>query len=94
MSAEKGEWIANCLPEKVERIRAASVFRLEVGPPRPNQMQNLDDLLEQGLVGLYRVGKKKPDEIQRGQQSYLRQSDFAPTPGVLLSFLGPAGEGV
>ncbi|KIX11901.1 hypothetical protein [Dethiosulfatarculus sandiegensis] len=91
MSA-KGDWIANCLPDRVARISQASVFLLKVGPPRPNQMQTLDDLEQRGLVGLYRVGKKKEAAIQKGQESYLQESDFTPSPDVLLSFLGPLAD--
>ena len=59
--SHSGEWIANCLPERVERISAASVYRLKVGPPRPNQLQTMDDLEEKGLVGLYRLEAKNPE---------------------------------
>jgi len=87
--SRQGEWIANCLPERVDRIRAASVFLLNVGPPQPNQMQTQEDLEERGLVGLYRVGEKSAQQIRAGQESYLKASDFMPTPAVLLSFWGP-----
>ncbi len=87
--ATRGEWIANCLPDRVERIAAASVFLLRVGPPQPNQMQNLADLLARGVVGLYRQGKKPAEQAQSDQRTYLAQSDFLPSPAVLLDFLGP-----
>lgn len=89
----KGDWIANCLPDRVARISQASVFLLKVGPPKPNQMQTLDDLEQRGLVGLYRVGKKKEAAIQKEQENYLSESDFSPSPEVLLSFLGPLADG-
>lgn len=91
--SHKGDWIANCLPDRVERISAASVYLLRVGPPRPNQLQNLEDLEEQGMVGLYRVGKKPDDDVRQGQRSYLDSSPFAPSPGVLKGFLGPLAGG-
>ncbi len=91
--SQKGEWIANCLPDRVERISAASVYLLRVGPPRPNQLQNMEDLVEQGMVGLYRVGKKPEEEVRQGQRQYLESSPFAPSPGVLKGFLGPIGGG-
>jgi len=87
--SHKGDWIANCLHDRVERISAASVFLLRVGPPRPNQLQNMDDLVEQGMVGLYRVGKKTDEDTRRGQENYLESSPFAPSPGVLKGFMGP-----
>jgi len=90
--SRKGEWIANCLPDRVERISAASVYLLQVGPPRPNQLQNLDDLVEQGMVGLYRVGKKNHDQVRHGQTRYLEESPFAPVPGVLKEFMGSMGD--
>jgi hypothetical protein len=79
------------LPERVERIAAASIYLLEVGPPRPNQLQNLEDLLEQGMVGLYRVGKKPPEDASAGQEEYLRNSPFTPAPGILKDFLASMG---
>lgn len=87
--SHKGDWIANCLPDRVERISSASVYLLKVGPPKPNQLQNMEDLLEQGMVGLYRIGKKADDDVQRGQAEYLESSPFAPSPGVLKGFMGP-----
>jgi hypothetical protein len=87
--SQKGDWIANCLPERVERISAASVYLLRVGPPRPNQLQNMEDLVEQGMVGLYRLGKKADDDVRKGQAHYLETSPFAPSPSVLKGFLGP-----
>ena len=91
--SQRGDWIANCLPDRVERIAAASVYHLEVGPPRPNQMQTLEDLLAKGMVGLYRVGKKSEAEIRAGQARYLAESPFAPAPGVLRHYLGPIATG-
>jgi hypothetical protein len=89
--SHSGEWIANCLPERVERISAASVYRLKVGPPRPNQLQTMDDLEEKGLVGLYRLEAKNPEAIRSDQAQYLRASPFAPAPGALRSYMD-AGE--
>ena len=91
--SEQGEWIANCLPDRVDRIKSASVFMLSVGPPIPNQMQTQEDLLERGLVGLYRTGKKSEVAVRRDQESYLRQSDFTPSPGALRSIMEPLGGG-
>ncbi len=88
----KGEWIANCLPDRVDRISAASVYLLRVGPPRPNQMQNLEDLHEKGVVGLYRFGKKSREDAARSQHEYLQNSDFTPTPSMLFSFLDQGSE--
>ena len=82
----RGEWVANCPPERVARIAAASVYVLEVGPPRPNRMQTQEELVRQGLVGLYRVGRKDPERIARDQKSYLEESQFVPSPGVLKNF--------
>ena len=87
--SRKGDWIANCLPDRVERISAASVYLLRVGPPKPNQLQNMDDLLEQGMVGLYRMGEKEEEEVREGQALYLKSSPFAPSPGTLKGYLGP-----
>lgn len=89
--SHKGEWIANCLPDRVDRISAASIYLLQVGPPRPNQLQTLEDLLEQGMVGLYRVGKKHASEAAAGQEEYLRNSPFTPSPGILKDFLDSLG---
>lgn len=87
--SHKGDWIANCLPDRVERISAASVYLLRVGPPKPNQLQNMDDLVEQGMVGLYRLKKKADDDVRKGQAHYLESSPFAPSPSALKGFLGP-----
>ncbi len=87
--SQKGEWIANCRPERVDRISSASVFILRVGPPRPNQMQTREALEEEGLVGLYRFGKKDQDQVRTGQESYLKETDFLPSPGTLRGMLGP-----
>jgi hypothetical protein len=73
----------------VERISSASVFLLRVGPPRPNQMQTQQALEADGLVGLYRVGKKDQLEVRSGQESYLRDTDFLPSPDTLRGMLGP-----
>lgn len=89
----KGDWIANCLPDRAEHIADASVYRLQVGPPRPNQMQKYEDLVEKGMVGLYRLEKKDSRAIKSGQKTYLQESDFKPAPGVLLSFLLPSQGG-
>ena len=75
-----GQWIANCKTERVKRIARASVYVLEVGPPRPNQTQTLQNLKAEGLVGLYRVGKKDEKTSQIDQNHYLRSSDFLPSP--------------
>jgi hypothetical protein len=91
--SRKGEWIANCMPDRVARISSASVYLLRVGPPRPNQMQRLEDLENQGMVGLYRLGKKSNEETQAGQASYLQESEFAPAPGVLRIFFDTATGG-
>ena len=91
--SRQGEWIANCKPDRVDRIQAASVFLLKVGPPQPNQLQTLKDLQERGLVGLYRIGEKAPHDIRQGQENYLRESDFLPTPAILMGFWGPRGPG-
>ena len=88
--SHQGEWIANCMPDRVARISAASVFLLQVGPPKPNQMQRQEDLEQQGMVGLYRMGKKSEQEAQAGQTSYLSQSDFSPSPGILRIFFETA----
>ena len=64
--SRQGEWIANCKPDRVDRIQAASVFLLKVGPPQPNQLQTKQDLEERGLVGLYRIGEKTPTRHKRG----------------------------
>ena len=91
--SRKGEWIANCMPDRVARISSASVYLLRVGPPVPNQMQRLEDLEDQGMVGLYRMGKKSTEETQVGQASYLQESEFAPAPGVLRVFFDTAAGG-
>ena len=87
--SHKGNWIANCLPDRVERISAASVYLLRVGPPRPNQLQKMEELVEQGMVGLYRMGKKDDEEVREGQAHYLNSSPFAPAPSALKGYLGP-----
>lgn len=86
-----GDWVANCKPDRVERISAASVYLLEIGPPRPNQMQTLEGLEADGVVGLYKVGKKSPPEALAGQQAYLQSSEFSPSPESLREFLGSLG---
>ena len=85
----KGEWIANCLPDRVDRISAASIYLLQVGPPRPNQMQNLKDLHDKGVVGLYRFGKKSREDAANSQRDYLQNSEFAPTLSMLVALYGP-----
>ena len=87
--ASKNNWIANCKPDRVERIRAASVFLLQVGPPRPNQLQTMEGLLSDGGVGLYRAGKKDQGAVHSDQARYLAESDFAPSPEALRDLLGP-----
>ncbi len=91
--SQRGDWIANCPPDRVERIAQASIYRLEVGPPVPNQQQTLEDLKDQGLVGLYRQEKKSTQETSKGQRSYLEQSPFGPSPTALRGYLGPLGPG-
>ena len=89
--SQLGQWVANCKPDRVERIAAASVYDLVVGPPKPNQINSLEDLAEQGIVGLYRVAKKAEAQIAADQKRYLEESDFMPSPAILKSFLGPLG---
>lgn len=84
-----GQWIANCKPERVDRISSASIFILRVGPPRPNQMQTQEALEADGLVGLYRVAKKDQLDVRNGQEAYLRDTDFLPSPDTLRGMLGP-----
>jgi len=75
----------------VQRISAASVFLLRVGPPRPNQLQTLEGLEADGYVGLYRVGKKDESTARNDQETYLAQSEFLPTPEALRDLLGDLG---
>lgn len=82
------EWIANCKLERVERISAASIYVLEVGPPRPNQLQTLENLQAEGLVGLYRTSKKDDATSRKDQNQYLSSLDFTPSPEGLKSLLG------
>ena len=82
-----GQWIANCKVERVKRIARASIYVLTVGPPQPNQTQTLQSLMADGLVGLYRVGKKDEKTSQRDQNQYLKSSDFLPSPESLKSML-------
>lgn len=89
--SHRGEWIANCRPERVQRIATASIFHLQVGPPRPNQLQTLEGLESDGLVGLYRVGKKDDQATRADQESYLAQSEFLPSPEALRYLLGELG---
>jgi hypothetical protein len=91
--SRKGEWIANCMPDRVARISSASVYLLQVGPPRPNQMQRQEDLENQGMVGLYRMGEKSAEETQADQTAYLEESEFAPAPGILRVFFDTAAGG-
>ena len=86
-----GVWIANCRPDRIARIAAASVFQLSVGPPRPNQLQTMEGLLAEGIVGLYRVGKKEAQEVAQDQRTYLSQSEFLPSPNSLRGLLGSLG---
>jgi hypothetical protein len=83
-----GEWIANCKRERVERIADASIYVLKVGPPRPNQLQTLDNLEAEDIVGLYRLTKKNDDAARCDQERYLRNSDFMPSPESLRHLLG------
>lgn len=89
--SNKGEWIANCRPERVSRISSASIYLLRVGPPRPNQMQTREGLEADGFVGLYKVGRKEDEAARLDQHDYLEQSDFLPTPETLRGLLGPLG---
>jgi hypothetical protein len=75
----------------VQRISSASVFHLQVGPPRPNQLQTMEGLLSDGLVGLYRVGKKEDPLARADQERYLAQSEFMPSPEALRDLLGELG---
>ena len=54
-------------------------------------MQTLENLEADGLVGLYRVGRKEDGEVRADQERYLSQSDFQPSPSVLRDLLGPLG---
>ncbi len=87
--SRRGEWIANCMPSRVERIRSASVFKLQVGPPVPNQLQTQEDLEARGMVGLYRLDKKSEQETRQDQKRYLDQNRFMPSPRVIRDMLGP-----
>ncbi len=87
--SHRGEWIANCRPERVDRISSASIYLLRVGPPRPNQLQTQESLESEGLVGLYRLTRKEDTAIHSDQERYLSQSDFQPSPSALLELLGP-----
>ena len=89
--SKRGAWVANCLPSRVERIQSASIFHLEIGPPKPNQLQTFDDLVEQGLVGLYKGAKKKAEAAASDQARYLSTSDFSPSPSLLASLLNNMG---
>jgi hypothetical protein len=86
--AQYGQWIANCKREKVERIRAASIYALRVGEPVPNQFQNLEKLRAEDFVGLYRLDKKEESAVQKDQHDYLRCSEFIPSPETLKAMLG------
>lgn len=89
--AQRGEWIANCRPERVQRISSASVFLLQVGPPRPNQLQTREGLESDGYVGLYRIGKKDDPAARADQERYLSESEFLPSPESLRDLLGDLG---
>jgi hypothetical protein len=89
--SQRGEWIANCRPERVQRISSASIFLLRVGPPRPNQLQTQEGLESDGMVGLYRVGKKDQELARSDQEQYLNQSEFLPSPEALRDLLGSMG---
>jgi hypothetical protein len=52
-------------------------------------MQTLEALEAEGVVGLYRVGKKDQFEVRDSQEAYLRDTDFLPSPGILRGMLGP-----
>lgn len=75
----------------MQRISSASIFLLRVGPPRPNQLQTLEGLEADGMVGLYRVGKKDQDSARADQELYLNQSEFLPSPEALRDLLGSLG---
>lgn len=87
--SHRGQWIANCMPSRVERIRSASIFKLQVGPPVPNQLQTLEDLVDRGMVGLYRLEKKSDEQMRSDQQRYLDENHFMPSPRVIRDMLGP-----
>ena len=86
--ADNGQWIANCKQDRVERISAASIYVLHVGPPVPNQLQTLEKLQDEGFVGLYRTVKKEDLIARRDQDNYLNSSEFVPSPESLRSLLG------
>jgi hypothetical protein len=75
------------MPSRVDRIRSASIFDLKIGPPRPNQLQTLEDLVAEGLVGLYKGDKKTSDAASQDQARYLDSADFSPSPGLLVDLL-------
>ena len=83
----KGQWIANCREDRVERIARASIYVLQVGPPKPNQMQTQANLEAEGLVGLYRVAEKDAQTSLHDQNQYLESSDFLPSPESLKNLL-------
>ncbi|MFH1035418.1 MAG: hypothetical protein V1806_12995 [Pseudomonadota bacterium] len=89
--SQRGEWIANCRPDRVQRISSASIFNLRVGPPRPNQLQTMEGLESEGIVGLYRVGKKQDQDARADQERYLAESEFLPSPESLRDLLGDLG---
>lgn len=76
----RSEWIANCRPERVQHIVAASIFHLLVRPPRPHQLQTTEGLESEGIVVLYRVGKKDKQAARADQERYLAQSEFPAHP--------------
>jgi hypothetical protein len=51
----------------------------------------MEGLLAEGIVGLYRVGKKEAQEVAQDQRTYLSQSEFLPSPNSLRGLLGSLG---
>lgn len=49
----------------------------------------MEGLLSEGIVGLYREGKKNEFETRADQARYLAESDFVPSPEALRNLLGP-----
>ncbi len=48
----------------------------------------MEGLLSEGIVGLYREGKKGEFEARADQARYLADSDFVPSPEALRDLLG------
>lgn len=87
MKDNKAQWIANCRSDRAQRIAQASIYVLRVGPPVPNQMQTLENMLADNMVGLYRIAKKDAAVSQSEQNQYLDSCDFSPSPESLKSLL-------